>query len=351
MRSVVLFLTKNRHFLQAAEHKTTTYSDHQKLTHFKAAILLNCQRPGSAKERSKYHFDLFYQKWSSTAKVDILSRCQVFTSREGGTTSATNRTMIWIEHWVQDLAMEWDLGEEFRSIPISAVEVEQLLPESKERIKAKAMLHNNYRAWSKQITLEGNTDKKRFNQGTSIVWEEQDIYAWRSTTKDNEIGTQFESSRTLQTERTLELITSHLYWPIMEHYISKLYNDCDICLRQNAPRPVKPSLQNPPELVCKAWARSIHDVVTNLPEPAWATILLVVVNQFSKMAHSVPFINKDSPTVVRAYFENVWNNHGFPEVEVSDRDTVSTWSLFTDLYRYQGIQISMSMTYHPHTDG
>jgi len=41
MLTVVYSLNKNRHFLQGAVHKTIIDSDHQNLTYFKTAILLN----------------------------------------------------------------------------------------------------------------------------------------------------------------------------------------------------------------------------------------------------------------------------------------------------------------------
>jgi hypothetical protein len=41
MLAVVFSLRKNRHYLQGAVHKTTILSDHQNLTYFKTAILLN----------------------------------------------------------------------------------------------------------------------------------------------------------------------------------------------------------------------------------------------------------------------------------------------------------------------
>jgi len=41
MLVVVFSLQKNRHYLQGAKHKTMIFSDHQNLTYFKSAILLN----------------------------------------------------------------------------------------------------------------------------------------------------------------------------------------------------------------------------------------------------------------------------------------------------------------------
>jgi hypothetical protein len=58
----------------------------------------------------------------------------------------------------------------------------------------------------------------------------------------------------------------------------------------------------------------------DLPESSECTKIFVVVDRFTKMAHFIPLARKDSPSVVRAYLDNVWKYHGFPEDGVSDRD-------------------------------
>jgi hypothetical protein len=93
------------------------------------------------------------------------------------------------------------------------------------------------------------------------------------------------------------------------------------------------------------------DFITDLPASEGATIILVVVDQFTKIAHFVPIKKKQSPTVARAYLENIWKYHGFPEDVVSDRDSTFTGSFFTDLYDCLGIKRSMSTACHPQTDG
>jgi hypothetical protein len=45
-------------------------------------------------------------------------------------------------------------------INIGALDIEQLLPEAKERIKENAMLDENYRTICKQLVSGGNVDKE-----------------------------------------------------------------------------------------------------------------------------------------------------------------------------------------------
>jgi len=137
----------------------------------------------------------------------------------------------------------------------------------------------------------------------------------------------------------------------MERDIRKYCSECDNWQRTKAPRHAKHGLLHQLELACKPWTHISMDFITDLPESEGATIILVVVDRFTKMAHFIPIKKNDSPTVARAYLENVWKYHGVPEDVVSDRDPTFTGSFSTDLYNYLGIERSMSTAYHPQRDG
>jgi len=104
-------------------------------------------------------------------------------------------------------------------------------------------------------------------------------------------------------------------------------------------------------MACKPWMHISTDFITDLPELEGATMILVVVDRFTKMAHFVPIKKKDSPTVAQADLENIWKYHGFPEDVVSDRDGTFTGQYSMDLYDNLGIKRSMSTAYHPQSDG
>jgi hypothetical protein len=349
MLAVVFPLQKNRNYLQEAIHKTTILSDHHNLTYFKMVVLLNQRQARLAKELKQYNFVLLYRKGASSAKADILSRCPAFTSREGGTTSATSQTIVDKEQWLEVGAMELDV-EQYKPIQISAMEVELLLPEVKERIKEKAMLDEKYRELCKEVTKGGNIDKGFTITDGLLCWKNR-IYVPEGLQQrvmqsehDSKVAGHFGR------DRMLELLTRNFYWTNMERDVRKYCSECDICQRTKAPRHAKHGLLHPLELACKPWTHISTDCITDLPESEGATIILVVVDWFTKMAHFIPIKKKDSPTVARAYLPNVWKYHGFPEDVVSDRNSTITGSFFMDLYIYLGIKRSMSTAYHPQTD-
>jgi hypothetical protein len=67
--------------------------------------------------------------------------------------------------------MEYDFDDDFKAIRLSAIEVDQLLPEVRERIKEKAMLDEKYRERCKQVYAGGNIDKTFSISNELLCWK------------------------------------------------------------------------------------------------------------------------------------------------------------------------------------
>ena len=80
--------------------------------------------------------------------------------------------MLQKEQWLEVAAMELDReNDDYESIQISAIDVDQLLPEAKERIKEKAMLDDKYRELCNQVSLGGNIDKSFSISNELLCWK------------------------------------------------------------------------------------------------------------------------------------------------------------------------------------
>jgi hypothetical protein len=94
------------------------------------------------------------------------------------------------------------------------------------------------------------------------------------------------------------------------------------------------------------------DFIEGLPKVGGKSIILTVVDRFSKYAH---FIALGQPytatTVVQAFFEGIVRLHGFPLSIMSDRDPVFTWHVWQDLFKMAGVTLRMSTAFDPQTDG
>lgn len=94
------------------------------------------------------------------------------------------------------------------------------------------------------------------------------------------------------------------------------------------------------------------DFVEGFPRDGGKSVVLTVVDRFSKLAHFIALGHPYSTSsVAKAFFDDIVRLHGFPCSIVSDRDTVFTSSFWAELFRLAGVQLHMSSTFHPQTDG
>jgi hypothetical protein len=94
------------------------------------------------------------------------------------------------------------------------------------------------------------------------------------------------------------------------------------------------------------------DFIEALPNVGGKSVLLTVVDRFSKMAHFIPLSHPYSTsTVAKAFFDNVVRLHGLPYSIVSDRDPVFTSQFWEELFRLAGVKLLLSSAFHPQIDG
>lgn len=167
------------------------------------------------------------------------------------------------EQWVEVGAMQLD-DDELKVINIRTFEVEQLLPEAKERIKEKALLDEDYVAICKQLSSGGNIDKKYNIQNNLLCCKDRE-YVPKGLRKrimesehDSTVGGHFGR------ERTMVLLTQIFYWPNMEMDVRKYCNECNNYHRPNAPRHAKHGLFHPFRTACNPWTHISTDYITYL---------------------------------------------------------------------------------------
>ncbi|KAK1614503.1 hypothetical protein QYE76_020020 [Lolium multiflorum] len=102
----------------------------------------------------------------------------------------------------------------------------------------------------------------------------------------------------------------------------------------------------------RVWADISMDFIEGLPRVGGKSVILTVVDRFSKYAH---FISLGHPytaaSVARAFFDGIVRLHGFPSSIVYDRDPVFTGHVWRDLFRMAGVKLRFSTAFHPQTDG
>jgi hypothetical protein len=94
------------------------------------------------------------------------------------------------------------------------------------------------------------------------------------------------------------------------------------------------------------------DFVEGFPKVGGKSVVLTVVDRFSKYAHFIPLGHPYTATsVAKAFFEGIVRLHGFPCSILSDRDTVFTSTFWFELFRLAKVKLLMSSAFHPQTDG
>jgi hypothetical protein len=136
-------------------------------------------------------------------------------------------------------------------------------------------------------------------------------------------------------DKTLTLVQEHFIWPKMVRDVVRHLKQCQICHcakshKQNTGLYIPLPIPNAP------WEDVSIDFVVGLPRTQRnKDFLMVVVDQFSKMAHFVP-CNKtlDASHVADLYFREIVKLHGIPKAITSDLDSMSTGHFWRTLQLY-----------------
>jgi hypothetical protein len=94
------------------------------------------------------------------------------------------------------------------------------------------------------------------------------------------------------------------------------------------------------------------DFVEALPRVRGKSVILTVVDRFSKYCHFIPLAHPYSAeSVAQAFFADIVRLHGVPQSIVSDRDPVFTSNFWKELMRLSGSKLHMTTAFHPQSDG
>jgi len=80
------------------------------------------------------------------------------------------------------------------------------------------------------------------------------------------------------------------------------------------------------------------DFVEGFPKVGGKSVILTIVDRFSKYAHFIALSHPYSAvSVAQVFFENIVWIHGFPCSIVSDRDLVFTSNFLSELFQLAGV--------------
>jgi hypothetical protein len=153
-------------------------------------------------------------------------------------------------------------------------------------------------------------------------------------------------------QKTLQRLCTSFSTPGDNKLVREFIRGCSVCQRNKTEHLHPAGLLQPLAVPSSVWSDIAMDFVEGFPKVSGKSVILTVVDRFSKFAHFIPLGHPYSAAFVgKALFDNIVRLHGFPSSIISDRDSVFTSRLWTELFHLSGTRLCVSFAFHPQTDG
>jgi len=153
-------------------------------------------------------------------------------------------------------------------------------------------------------------------------------------------------------QRTLHRLRRDFHFPNMKQLVQDWVRACPTCQRYKSEHLHPAGLLLPLPVPQGVWSDIALDFVEALPRVRGKSVILTVVDRFSKYCHFIPLSHPYSAeSVAQVFFAEIVRLHGVPQSIVSDRDTVFTSTFWRELMRLVGTQLHMTTAFHPQSDG
>jgi hypothetical protein len=153
-------------------------------------------------------------------------------------------------------------------------------------------------------------------------------------------------------QKTLQRLRQDFIIDHDRRLVQDFVRSCVVCQRNKTEALHPAGLLQPLEVPQQVWSDISMDFIEGLPRVHGKSVILTVVDRFSKHAHFIALTHPYTAlSVAKAFFDAIVRLHGFPNSIVSDRDPVFTGHVWRDLFKLAGVQLRMSTAFHPQTDG
>uniref|UniRef100_A0A3B1KG24 Gypsy retrotransposon integrase-like protein 1 n=1 Tax=Astyanax mexicanus TaxID=7994 RepID=A0A3B1KG24_ASTMX len=152
--------------------------------------------------------------------------------------------------------------------------------------------------------------------------------------------------------RTLEFVRRRFWWPHIERDVRSHVAACMLCAQGKDPRTRPTGLLHPLAVPSRPWSHLSLDFITGLPSSRGNTMILVIVDRFSKAGRFVALSKLPSAQgTAEVVLDQVVRIHGIPADIVSDRGAQFTSRFWGAFCRLLGTEVSLSSGFHPQSNG
>nr|GEY15516.1 reverse transcriptase domain-containing protein [Tanacetum cinerariifolium] len=143
------------------------------------------------------------------------------------------------------------------------------------------------------------------------------------------------------------------WWPNMKANIATYVSKCLTCVRVKAEHQRPSGLLVQPTIPEWKWDNITMDFITKLPKSSQGfDSIWVIVDRLTNSAHFLPIRDNDPlDKLARLYLNRIVVRHGIPVSIICDRDGRFTSNFWRSFQKALGVDISMSIAYHPKTNG
>ncbi|KAL0147024.1 hypothetical protein M9458_057548, partial [Cirrhinus mrigala] len=291
--AVKLALEEWRHWLEGSGVPFIVWTDHKNLEYIRSAKRLNSRQARWALFFGRFDFSISYRPGSKNIKPDALSRI--------------------FDHSEQPPSPE--------SIIPGRLVVSTLSWEIESKVRT---------------ALEGVTPPPGCPPGRFIRAGGSTVIRWGS----------------FGVNRTSFLVKQRFWWRSMARDIRDFVLACSACARGKTSNRPPEGLLQPLSVPSRPWSDIALDFITALPLSQGNTVVLTVVDRFSKAAHFIPLpklpsAKETAVTVV----DHVFRIHGLPNDVVSDRGPQFISRFWKEFCRLLGATVSLSSGFHPQSNG
>ncbi len=300
--AVKLALEEWRHWLEGAGVPFLVWTDHKNLEYIRSAKRINSRQARWALFFGRFNFTISYRPGSKNGKPDALSR--IFEVEPGFPSPVP-------------------IVPPSRVIAMVTWEVESRVREA----------------------LDGVTIPARCPEGLLFVPESvrTSILQWGHSS-----GLACHPG----VARTLALIKQRFWWPSVARDAREFVLACPVCAVGKGSNRPPVGLLRPLSIPSRPWSHIAMDFVTGLPPSSGNTVVLTVVDRFSKAVHFIPLPKLPSARETAVIvLDHVFRIHGLPVDVVSDRGPQFSSRFWTEFCRLLGATASLSSGYHPQTNG
>lgn len=130
----------------------------------------------------------------------------------------------------------------------------------------------------------------------------------------------------------LSLLQQRFWWPSVTSDTRGFVLACSVCARNKASHRAPAGQLRPLPIPHRPWSHIAVDFVTGLPPSEGNSVILTIIDRFSKSAHFVPLPKLPSALeTANLLIQHVFRLHGLPQDIVSDRGpqfTSRVWRAF-----------------------